>query len=74
MIYVQENIYQFAVGVPVKTNRYLNGACDRVFMVGHVLGFALNPQGEVILRIQWATGEESTMHPVHVELLVKQGE
>lgn len=29
---------------------------------GHIVGFALNIAQELILKVQWATGETSDMH------------
>lgn len=36
---------------------------------GHILGFARNPQNEVILEVKWDDGETYTIHPGNVQLL-----
>lgn len=69
MIHIPHDLGKFVQGAPVVTDRYFDGHNENGKMVGHVQGFALNSMGEVILRIQWATGEVVTIHTAHVQVI-----
>jgi hypothetical protein len=69
MIHIPHGLSRFPKGAPVVTEKYFNRSGGTITMVGHVEGFSINNTGEVILKIQWATGEVGSMHTAHVNLI-----
>lgn len=58
------------LGMVVRATTFTEiGSKELAEKFGHIVGFARNPQNEVILEVKWDTGGTATVHPGNVQLL-----
>jgi len=37
-------------------------------LVGHIIGFGRNVNGELLIKVRWENGKETPIHPNNVEM------
>lgn len=69
MFYVPNNIRRFKLGTVV-ADTVMNVVTDNGGPdVGHVTGFGVNTVGEVIIKVQFASGNDREIHPANLTVL-----
>jgi hypothetical protein len=61
-LYVMENPGEFWVG------RVVIGKHWDDKEIGHITGFSRNSVNEVLVKVAWSDGRESSVHPANIEL------
>lgn len=62
-----EGIRRFTMGAVVRNNASWRNVVDDI--PGHVIGFNINTNYEVVVEVKWANGTTRNCHPANLELM-----